>query len=322
MRVVLDAEYKNWILGGIIKDSRNHTKEDVKVLHINTSRKKHPINYVYHKYLRRLRLQENDLVSNQRTLLFLIRHGFVRIENLQNLRCFYTHDSISFLIESNLFCYLKKIKQVLVMNSSDFELLKSLGVNSDRISIVYGAINRNLFYPSKEYSTKKEVLVTGDAKERKNPKKIIEVINFNPKLNFLICGRLWKEYINGCEMKHQNFEIFEFSLELTAKLMRRSSTYLTLSHQEGGPFPVLEALASGTPVVATPVGWVPELINQGNGVVVNHEATLKEISQALEQSINLKRNLFQKDLLDGKLGWEEFAQRIFLSEQVVIGRLH
>lgn len=58
------------------------------------------------------------------------------------------------------------------------------------------------------------------------------------------------------------------------------------SRREGCPNVVLEALASGRPVVASNVGGVPELINESNGVLVeseNPDALAKGIEEALSR---------------------------------------
>ncbi|HLV79914.1 MAG TPA: glycosyltransferase, partial [Chthonomonadaceae bacterium] len=47
--------------------------------------------------------------------------------------------------------------------------------------------------------------------------------------------------------------------------------YCLPSRREGCPNVVLEALASGRPVVATNVGGVPELLNAENGILVPSE---------------------------------------------------
>lgn len=52
--------------------------------------------------------------------------------------------------------------------------------------------------------------------------------------------------------------------------------YVCFSICEGGPMPVLEAMACGVPCLSTPVGHVPEVIEHGtNGWIVNTEHELR-----------------------------------------------
>ena len=59
------------------------------------------------------------------------------------------------------------------------------------------------------------------------------------------------------------------------------------SRREGCPNVVLEALASGRPVVASHVGGVPELISERNGVLVPSENP-ERLAQALEYTLDQK----------------------------------
>lgn len=71
-----------------------------------------------------------------------------------------------------------------------------------------------------------------------------------------------------------------------AELMRQADLYLLASEWENLPTVVLEALASGLPVVATRVGGVPEIIGDGDGLLVpprDPQSMARMIGRALEQ---------------------------------------
>lgn len=311
MNVILNSEYRNWILGAVIKESSQFTNRKVSIKFVTNSRRKNPINFLYRKYLNRLRFKSDDLIVNQKCLLFLINSKLINPDQLAFLRCHYTHDTEDFLISSGLIVWMKQLKQILVLNLTDAAFLTHLGIDRQRILVIYGAIDRNIFFPSQTFIQNREVFVSGDAKERKNPTKVLEVINSTPHMTFVICGRFWQEFINSCEIKHSNVVCHEFSLERTAYLIRRASVYLTLSRQEGGPFPVLEALASGTPVVSTPVGWTPELITSQNGLIVRQDSSIFEIQDALEKGLKLKESTWKNDLLHGQFTWKELASKLY-----------
>lgn len=55
------------------------------------------------------------------------------------------------------------------------------------------------------------------------------------------------------------------------RLYARADVWLVPSRSEGFGLPILEAMACGTPVIATPTGAAPELLGDGTGVVVPHE---------------------------------------------------
>ena len=56
-----------------------------------------------------------------------------------------------------------------------------------------------------------------------------------------------------------------------AAFYRSCDAYLFGSRSEGFGLPILEAMASRTPVIGTPTGAAPELIDEGGGLLVNME---------------------------------------------------
>ncbi len=80
------------------------------------------------------------------------------------------------------------------------------------------------------------------------------------------------------------------------------------SYWEGCPNAVVESLACGTPVVATPVGAVPDMVVPGrNGEIVpprDSEALAAALSQALERYWN------PEDVRRGVKSWDEVAEQV------------
>jgi len=60
------------------------------------------------------------------------------------------------------------------------------------------------------------------------------------------------------------------SKEQIVPILHAADIFILPSHSEGFPYVILEAMSSGLPVIATPVGAIPELIQEGkNGYLVN-----------------------------------------------------
>lgn len=71
-----------------------------------------------------------------------------------------------------------------------------------------------------------------------------------------------------------------------ARLMATSSLFVLASRYDNNPVAVIEALASGVPVVATAVGGVPELVDEESGRLArpcDPESLAAEIAMALDE---------------------------------------
>lgn len=69
--------------------------------------------------------------------------------------------------------------------------------------------------------------------------------------------------------------------EEVALKMRSSNCFILMSDYENFPCVLLEALSCGTPVIATNVGGVPEIINETNGILISKSED--ELYQAMKK---------------------------------------
>lgn len=78
------------------------------------------------------------------------------------------------------------------------------------------------------------------------------------------------------------------SPEEIAGYMNRSDVFLLLSHFEGAPVVITEALACGLPVISTDVGQIKNMIPEGMGMVLKS----KDINDYAETLTNYRRSAF------------------------------
>jgi len=72
-----------------------------------------------------------------------------------------------------------------------------------------------------------------------------------------------------------NSEIFEFYKSESIDI------FLNTSQSEGLPVSVMEAQSCGIPVIATDVGGTPEIVNNGNGLLLDADPDPDEIAKTL-----------------------------------------
>lgn len=96
-------------------------------------------------------------------------------------------------------------------------------------------------------------------------------------LSLLVTGRGWDPYLP--ELESVVRQVVVGSADDYADMRSRYAAldvYLCSSSVEGGPYPVLEALACGVPAIATAVGHCADLIGAGpqNGRIISDDGTL------------------------------------------------
>ena len=177
-----------------------------------------------------------------------------------------------------------KATAVRVVNQKQtLEFLVKAGVPENKITYIPSIyIDLNMFKPMnlpKEY----DLIFIGRLEPNKGIVLLIEaakklkVQGF--KLRILIVGD--GSLKNYCESKIENWKLQDNVLlygwakdsQEVAKLLNQSKILVMSSFNEGGPRVVVEAMACGVPVLATPVGIVPDLLKNGlEGEIVAWEA--------------------------------------------------
>src|SRR3989344_1652231 len=172
-------------------------------------------------------------------------------------------------------------KAVRVMNQNQVpEFLIKAGVPKEKIIYIPAIyIDTDIFKPTdvqKEY----DLIFVGRLEKNKGIELLLEAEN-KLKVNPPAGGGKLKVLIVGdgsllASLKLENNIIFwgyaKDSQEI-AELLNKSKILVMPSYNEGGPRVVVEALACGVPVLATPVGIVPDLLKNGlGGEIIDWEA--------------------------------------------------
>ena len=306
------SEHKGWILEAIARESALACAFKINLTFIpggkaSFFRVKDLIKFLWNR-----KPKGNCLFINQKSYFKVLKDSLINIDPAR-ASVLYTHYSSwrdsDKLEQAKL---LNQCRKVYTLNSLDkVQLIKS-GVKEVKIQIVYGGVNRQVYFPQNSKAALTYVLITGECKERKSPKLIFDVIDNMRNVNFVIHGNGWKQYLSKLKIAHSsNLKIIDFHLRDNPKLMQEASAYLSLSKLEGGPYTTIEALASGTPCVVTSTGWNPEIINKSNGILLPLEPTLTQIIAAIKQAVLLKEKVQHLDLLDGKFSWEQLGRNIY-----------
>jgi glycosyltransferase involved in cell wall biosynthesis len=309
VRVHISNWHAKWIIGGIFRESAEACLIAPSWQVYPTSKKDFLNPRVWFSRLNP-QFGRLNIYAHQDTFFSIHAATPDLVERIRN-RVFVTHFNEGQSLSEEQIRALRYCERILVQNKAMENFLLSRGISKDSIVRAPGAVNRSVYNPSTELPETKYVLFSGDFKYRKNPDLIARVIASMPDINFIVHGKNWEifppQFLNGLS----NLKRIDFDLMNQPHLIRQASLYVSLALIEGGPYPVLEALASGTPVVATDTGFCAEFVNATNGILLPNSAELESVIPAIRQALNLKAQVWDQDLLFGKWQWKDLGSLIF-----------
>jgi glycosyltransferase involved in cell wall biosynthesis len=163
----------------------------------------------------------------------------------------------------------------------------AMGVDPARVHVLYNGVEPNLFTPGSLSDARTKLslpqderilLYVGNLKDTKGCLDLLEafprVLATHPDANLLFVGSgparealLQRAAALGCAERVRLVGAVEhFAL---GDWFRAADLLCLPSHNEGVPNVVLEAMACGTPVVATRVGGIPEVLPEHAGILVD-----------------------------------------------------
>lgn len=212
-------------------------------------------------------------------------------------------------------------------NSSANDLNRYLNVPMDKISVIPHGINHNLFnsfrtdddlmlhekYPM---LPSKYALYIGNMDPRKNLSTLLSAIeskNWPKDLKLVVVGKyVWGERETLDRMLNNSSVVLlgQIPLAMIPPIYRNSELFIFPSLYEGFGFPVLEAMACGTPVISTPRGSIPEVA--GNSINYLDNPLDHELLAEMVSYIFLNKAKFADDIANAqswvkKYSWTQSA---------------
>jgi glycosyltransferase involved in cell wall biosynthesis len=195
---------------------------------------------------------------------------------------------------------LKKVIDYYIAPSNHIKsLLLNLGVSYDRIELIYNGVNVNFFTFNKQLERDNLLLFVGRLDRAKNIETLLMSLKFVKKpVHLMMVGpptsdRKYFKYVlslaKHIERRTGHKITYEGVKEQSdlVKLYQKSAIVILPSVREGLPMVVLEALSCGTPVVASNINGIREIITSyKNGILVPPF----EVSKLAEAIIYLLEN--------------------------------
>ncbi len=212
-----------------------------------------------------------------------------------------------------------------ISQSTKNDLIELLQVPKEKIKVVYLGVEDYFFINktseeqekiAKKYNLPQEyILYVGTLEPRKNLVGLIKAFslldkNIQDKYRLVIAGKkgwLYDQIFQ--KVKDFNLEdkvIFTgFILDSDLPSIYQGAKIFVLpSFYEGFGLPILEAMASGTPVISSNISSTPEIV--GNGGILINPYSPKEITQAIKKIIS-DQELYERLKNKGKIQAKKFS---------------
>lgn len=176
------------------------------------------------------------------------------------------------------------------------------GIDSDKIEVIHNCIDTQKFN-RKKGSSENTLTVTyvGRLSYEKHPEHIIDIaekvlMNLpGAKIYFRIIGDgpLYKELARLIDRKNLTKHVFlKGYKDNIKKQLEKTDVLLLCSEMEGLPIVLLEAMSMSVPCIASNVGGIPELINDGsNGFLIDYDAEMIDGFSNRIQQLYLDKSL-------------------------------
>lgn len=156
---------------------------------------------------------------------------------------------------------------------------------------------------------------------------IIEALNLLNQKGLEICVDIYGHFANSdikisadklvkqYQLENQiHFKGFINGFEKYSKLSNANVFLFPTFHDEGCPNSVIEALASGLFVIATPVGAIDELVvDKENGLIIPTRNPQK-LAQAILWTANNKETVLQIAKINKRYAYEQYEQEVMVSQ--------
>jgi alpha-1,3-rhamnosyl/mannosyltransferase len=224
---------------------------------------------------------------------------------------------------------------IAVSASTKSDAVRVLGLRPEKISVIHSGIAAPFFDPGAEaidavrarYSLKRPfVLFIGTIEPRKNIDLLLDAFDALPaslrqEFDLVVAGPMgWASAETAARVRTVRYLGYIPEPDI-APLTAAATVFAYPSLYEGFGFPVAQAMAAGTPVIASNVSSLPEIT--GDAAVLIDPRSLSELRDALSRlllSPTLRADLAARGRLRARVfRWETCAERSLLFFHEVAG---
>ena len=264
--------------------------------------------------------------SFRRKLIFIVISNLLRrktVLHVHGSKFDVWYNEISYFEKFIIRYILRRVDKVIAL-TNEWELkLKKIEPNLNS-TILPNSVNYNDWrrkrkktFPSLPY----KILFLGRLEKRKGIYDILEALEYLPEgmFQFTLAGdgeiNKVKKMINSIKSKNEVLIPGWVQSVDKNKLLKSSDLFVLPSYNEGLPISILEAMASGLPVISTPIGGIPNVVIDGlNGFLIpvgNSEILARKILEIFRDKNKwLKMSLESKRIVERDYTMDKLRKKI------------
>lgn len=207
---------------------------------------------------------------------------------------------------------LKKADVLIVLSQSWKEWFAGIGVPKEKIVVLHNITE----YPQRKEGKESidsgrpvRFLFMGEIGERKGVFDILRGMancqtNLMGKVELRIGGNKHEEEMKRMIAENNLSDIVKFEGwvggDKKIELLNWADVFILPSHNEGLPISILEAMSYGMPIISTPVGGIPEVVSEKNGILVT-PGNDKEIMVAMLFFANNRKAIAERGKVSSEI---------------------
>ena len=182
---------------------------------------------------------------------------------------------------------------VLSKSWKDFYVL-NCGLQEKQVFILPNPVDLSAQVPNRINSTKVSLVFFGRIGQRKGAFDLIRAFAALPaeqkdRSHLILAGdgeiEQGRQLVESLNLKEHITFLGWVNLEQRDALLTKADVFVLPSYNEGLPMALLEAMGWGLPVITTPVGGIPEVVNSGENGLLITPGNIQQLSEALQSLI-------------------------------------
>ncbi len=205
--------------------------------------------------------------------------------------------------------------------------LTNLGVEPSRLKRIVRAVDSDVFRPAPSVVIRKRAVIglASQYHHRKNEAFILRAVERRRDVDWVLLGRGWEKGQVGLIERaaglpsFRYFDTTTFGFEAWPAFYRSLDFFLSPSFCEGGPFPMLEAMASGVWPLCSRTGFAEDFIVQGEAGHVFDVDDDAAFDACLDAALALHRDPNALRATVAPWTWSRFGDSAAADLEVLLG---